>query len=66
MLNGWYSGNLTIFGFFEKLSKDISVPFSPVSKVPEFLVEWRTLFVKLLPQCGILRVESLKSFWVGD
>jgi len=34
---------LNNFWFFRKLSKEISVPFTPVSnsKVPEFMVQWK-------------------------
>ena len=38
-LNGLLFGNSTISGFFWNTSREISVPFVPVSEISEFLVE---------------------------
>ena len=40
-MNGSHLANSTHFGFYGNFLQEISVPFAPFPKFPEFLVEWK-------------------------
>lgn len=61
-MNGSCFSNSTISRFLEKLLKETFIPFTPISKVPEFLIDWKASTFLLIPNVLSARILLVSAF----